>query len=144
MKFITAILKFIFIIAFHLVSFICYPETGKYGDYYFWISIFIWTTVMLSISSNIKYIKLISFPVKIWINISLYLIMIFFIALTMPQRDGINVLTKIKNKKFPTSQDIETGKIKYMNYLMLKRANIDFERTFKNIKDASKILGDEK
>jgi len=138
MKIISFILNIILILGFHLILFICYPETGKYGDYYFWISISIWTTFIMTINSNIKFIKLLSIPAKFFINLAIYTIMIFFISITMPQRDGNSVFDKIKSRKFPTDEDIRIGKIKYLKTILFKNLN---NRSIENIKKAVQNIG---
>ena len=133
---ISLLIKIIFTIVLHFAFFVCYPETGKYGDWYLWGSIMIWSFFFMSMWGNLKFLKLLTFPVASFLNTGLYLAMFFLIALTMPQRDGRSVFKKLNSGKFPTRTDIETGKIKYLNGFLAEKPKEKVNKTVEDVKNS--------
>ena len=114
---IGALVKIAITVASHLLLFTAYPDTDKYGQAYLWISLAIWSTFWLSYQFKFSALKNLLFPLSFLVNVAAMAAMIFFITLTMPQEDGQPVISKLAKMRFPDQDQINRGKIKYLNYL---------------------------
>lgn len=112
---IKIILNIAFIAAYHLIIFVLFPDTGKYGHYYlygfisFWIFIYIYLTTKAFFKN---------FPFNFFLKILFFLIMITSSLILTPQEDKKSIMKKIISFNFPDSQQIQRGKIKYLNKLL--------------------------
>lgn len=113
---IGAMLKIVITLTVHIILFIFYPDTGKYGNAYFWISLSLWSSVWLTFHFKFAAIKNFLFPLSFLIKAAAVAIMIFFITVTMPQDDGRPVIYKLAKIELPDKQQIQRGKIKYLNH----------------------------
>ncbi|MCG2726507.1 MAG: hypothetical protein L6420_09725 [Elusimicrobia bacterium] len=125
-----------FIIAVHMAVFLSYPETGEFGGYYLAISIVLWTGFMLFINLSVKIIKFISGALGHVVNLAILIVMFLSIALTLPQKDRITVLEKIKDGKYPTKQTIQTS----LHKLGLAKKNIPAKQLRKINDGLGKVL----
>lgn len=118
---IRLLLRIILTAAIHFLFFYAYPDTGKYGDAYLWISITLWSCLWILLASRLTAVRKLLFPLNFLINIPIYAAMIFFISLTMPQQDARPVLTKVLKGEFPDEDQLSRGKIKYLNSISLQK-----------------------
>ncbi|GAB4030592.1 MAG: hypothetical protein Fur0012_06740 [Elusimicrobiota bacterium] len=116
-------LKILLTVAIHLFLFSAYPDTGKYGDAYLWISITLWSCLWILLASRLTIAKKLLFPLTFLFNVAIYAVMIFFISLTMPQQDARPVLTKVLKGEFPDEDQLSRGKIKYLNSISFEKGN---------------------
>lgn len=133
---ISLLVKILLTLAAHFALFVCYPETGEYGRWYLWVSIMLWTVLHVSMWTSLKFIKLLTFPVASFVNTGIFLVMVFFVILTMPQRDGKSVYKKLNSGQFPTRADIETGKIMYLNGFMAEKPKEKLDKTMEDVKNS--------
>ncbi|MEW5951261.1 MAG: hypothetical protein AB1637_05155 [Elusimicrobiota bacterium] len=112
---IGVLIKIILTAAAHILLFSSYPDTGKYGTAYFWISLVIWSSFWITYEFKFAAFKKLLFPISFIINAAAIAAMIFFITLTMPQEDGKPVLYKLAKFQFPDEQQLKRGRIKYLN-----------------------------
>lgn len=103
----------------HLVFFVCYPETGQFGNYYLAISLLLWAVFIMFINTSTKLVTLFSGAAGLVINLAAFGLMALALAATMPQDDKASVLEKIKGGKYPDRGTLESG---------LKRFGIDLDR----------------
>ena len=135
--------KILLTITIHLLLYVLYPDTGKYDMWYLWTSIVLWIVFWLWFSEKFSTLKKLLFPLSILINAGIFILMIFFITITMPQEDGTMVIKKISTGKFPSSENIERGKIKYFYSLGLNNSKIDLNKLKDPIKKSyNKIAGE--
>ena len=105
----TLIFRLLFIAAAHFIFFISYPDTGPYGNYFLCASMLAWAGVMTALSGSLKFLALISFGVRIVLNLAVFFLIILSIAAAMPQKDKTSVLKKIRGRQFPTAASVRTG-----------------------------------
>ncbi len=108
----SLIFKILLVALGHYIMFLCYPETGPYGNLYLVISILAWSGFIVIISANLRFIKFISGAAGLLFNLAFFALMLAAIAFTMPQRDRIPVLEKIQKGQFPDRTSLNTGLIK--------------------------------
>lgn len=110
---IKIIVGIIFIILIHMIIFVLYPDTGKYGHHFLYGSIALWSFLYTYITLNLKILSTLSIIIKI-----LFFILIFLsITIITPQEDKKAILSKMMKKEFPDADTINRGKIKYLNGL---------------------------
>lgn len=109
------ILGIMFIVGFHLLIFILFPDTGRYGDYYFYGLISLWSFLYLYLTTVAFFKKL---PFKFIFKIVFFLIMSITSLTIIPQEDKKTILQKIISFNFPDSQQLERGRIKYINKII--------------------------
>jgi hypothetical protein len=117
-----------FIVIFHIIIFVLYPDTGKYGNYYFYGFIALWSFLYIYFSLNIRVFNL--FPFSLIIKILFFTIMFLTVTIITPQDDKKTILSKILSKKFPDADTINRGKIKYLNSFF----NLNIERNINYLK----------
>jgi len=123
----------------HLAVFLCYPETGPYGNLFLIISALIWSVVLVVMNANLKFIKLLSGAAGLLFNLAFFAVMLAAIAFTMPQRDGVSVLKKLQERRFPDRTSLDTGLIKLgVNYRSevkkdIKGLDLGIQKTLKKI-----------
>ena len=119
------ILKILLVALLHLAVFLCYPETGPYGNIFLIISTLAWSTVLVVMNANLKFIKLLSGAVGLLLNMAFFALMLAAIAFTMPQHDGVSIREKIRKRQFPDRTSLDTGLIKLgVNYRSEVKKNI--------------------
>lgn len=126
-----------FIVLFHFVIFILYPDTGKYGNYYLYGLIGIWIFLYLHIITS-RFYSLLTFSTII--RLLFFIIMIFISLIIIPQEDKKTILNKIINLKLPDHEQIERGKIKYLNNLINSKSNKIINPIKDEIYNKTKIL----
>jgi len=117
-----------FIVIFHIIIFVLYPDTGKYGNYYFYAFIALWSFLYIYFSLNIRVFNL--FPFSLIIKTLFFTIMFLTVTIITPQDDKKTILSKILSKKFPDADTINRGKIKYLNSFF----NLNIERNINYLK----------
>lgn len=108
------------IIVFHMLIFILYPDTGKYGEYFFYglISFWIFLYIYIITTRTIKF-----FLSNFFLRIVFFILMTITSLTIIPQDDKTIILKKILTGKLPDQQQIERGKIKYFNHIIKKTLN---------------------
>ena len=111
------IFKILLVALLHLAVFLCYPETGPYGNLFLIISTLAWSVILVVMNANLKFIKLLSGAAGLLFNLAFFAVMLLAIAFIMPQRDGVSVREKIRKRQFPDRTSLNTGLIKLgVNY----------------------------
>ena len=123
----TLIFKLAAVVLVHLALFACYPETGRYGNYYLAVSLVVWAVFIMFINTSTKLVNLFSGLAGLAINLAAFGLMALAIAATMPQADKNSVLAKIQGKNYPDRDTISAG---------LERFGIDLPREAKAGKKA--------
>lgn len=131
-------IKIILIIIIHLTIFVLYPDTGKNGHNYLYASIGIWSFLAIYTSINLKLFNV--FPISIITNILFYILMIFVLLITVPQEDKKSILVKIKKGIYPKAEDIQRGKIKFINSFFNPKINLPEMKPALIEKETKKIL----
>jgi len=103
----------VFIVIFHILIFIFFPDNGKYGDYYFYGFIGLWVFLYVYLSLNIKIFKI--FPFSFITKILFFIFMFLVVTIITPQQDKKTIFSKIVSGNFPDTDTINRGKIKYLN-----------------------------
>jgi len=107
------VIKILLVALLHFIVFVGYPETGPNGNLYLVISMLAWSGLLIFLSANLAFVKLISGGLSVLVNLAFFALMLAAMALTMPQLDKVPVLKKIQSKRFPDRDSINTGLIKF-------------------------------
>jgi len=135
---IKTLISILFIIIIQILIFVFFPDNGKYGNYFFYGSIALWSFLFIYLKLNFKLFNI--FPMSLIFNILFFGLMILITTIILPQEDGKTILSKIIKRDFPDSDTINRGKIKYLNGIFTEtHQSIDTlkketERFFKTIK----------
>lgn len=109
----SLMLKVIAVALVHVAFFACYPETGKMGDYYLWISLLVWTVFMLFLNTSTAILRFISGAFGAALNLAAFALMTLAIAATMPQHDRVSVLEKLQKGRYPDRDTINSGMLRF-------------------------------
>ncbi|MGC9069738.1 MAG: hypothetical protein ACP5IO_00300 [Elusimicrobiales bacterium] len=133
---IQILFSILFIVFFHITIFVLYPDTSQYGDYWLYGLCGIWSFLYLYFTTS-KFYR--SFPFDGFLKFIFFVVMIVSSLLIIPQQDGKSIMKKIYELKFPDFQQINRGKIKFLNAVILK--NIPgIKDTFTDIEEKTKKL----
>ena len=122
----------VFIVIFHVIIFILYPDTGKYGEYYFYGFIAFWSFLYVYLSLNSRIFRI--FPFSVITKIVFFIFMFLTVTLITPQEDNKTILSKIISFKFSDADTINRGKIKYLNLFLGKGFNDNIKHLEKETK----------
>ena len=95
------------VLLIHFIFFVCFPDTGRTGIGYAWVSIAVWTGFMFVASNMLNTIRSLLFTLLF--DIALVGFMGFGISATMPQSDGVSPYKKILRGHYPTQKQIRRG-----------------------------------
>lgn len=109
----TLILKIIAVGLLHLAFYASYPETGRFGNYYLWISLLVWAVFIMFINTSSKLVSMVSGGAGFLVNLAAFALMALAIAATMPQYDKTSVLDKLKAGKYPDRDTVNTGMLRF-------------------------------
>jgi len=129
---ITLLFRVLVIFLIHIVLFAAYPETGKYGNLYLAVSLFLWTGIMILISGAIKAAKFFSGFIGFVMLAGVYAFNVLVLTMTMPQKDKTLVFEKIQNGNYSNYRTFRKGLIRF---------GIDWD---KGIEKASEMLEEQK
>ncbi len=107
----------LFIISFHILIFVLYPDTPPSAHYWLYGLCGIWSFIYLYFVTS-KFYNF--FPFNILLKVIFFLIMIVSSLVIIPQEDKKSIIKKLYEFDLPTSEQIERGKIKFLNGLILK------------------------
>lgn len=127
----SLIFRLILTAVVHFVFFVCYPETGPYGNYFLCLSLALWAGFIIVIGGGLKFLKLINRTLGSVLYLIVFLLISLAIAFTMPQKDKTSVFVKLQNKQFPTKKSLAAG---------FSRFGLKFDAQFK---DGTKVLDSE-
>lgn len=82
----------------HLGAFVCYPESGKMGPTYLYISVLLWT--MFAVMLNRAALNA-SRENRAFIAVAFTLACAFSAISFLPQKDGVSALRKLAAGKYP-------------------------------------------
>ncbi|MCX7641710.1 MAG: hypothetical protein N2Z20_03655 [Elusimicrobiales bacterium] len=105
----------LFIVIFHIITFVLFPDTGRYGNYYLYGLIGLWIFLYLYMITS-RFYNFLSFTPLL--KVIFFIIMMFSSFFIIPQEDKQPILYKLIHKKFPNSEQIKRGKIKYLNNII--------------------------
>lgn len=98
----------------NLGAFVCYPETGRMGMTFLYVSMMLWTAFALLIT------RYSPGPGPAWKTVQLmfFAVACAFSALSLlPQKDGISALTKFNKGQYPDKRDVYLGLLRLgINY----------------------------
>lgn len=100
-------LPIIFIL--HLACLILYPDTGKMGFPFLFVSLLLWTAFLFYLKPatiNIRRDNL------IFLNIIYVMLMLTALLTLTPQEDSVSILNKIIKSQYPTKKSIYKGLLK--------------------------------
>lgn len=109
----TLLLKILAVGLVHLAFFASYPETGGFGNYYLAVSLLMWSGFIIFINTSTRLIRFVSGAAGLAVNLAAFALMALAVAATMPQRDHTSVLEKLQAKKYPTSDTVKAGLLRF-------------------------------
>lgn len=93
----------------HLAFFAGYPDTGPAGNVYLAASLLFWAVFFLYFRTASWLIRLVSGAAARLLTAAVLVLAAFGIAATMPQRDGVSVLKKLRRGEYPDRASLNAG-----------------------------------
>jgi hypothetical protein len=93
----------------HLAFFAAYPDTGPAGNVYLAASLLFWAVFLFYFNTASWLIRLVSGTAARLAAAAVLLLAAFAIAATMPQRDGVSVLKKLRRGDYPDRASLRAG-----------------------------------
>ncbi len=93
----------------HLAFFAAYPDTGPAGSVYLSASVVFWSIFLFYFNTASWLIRLVSGAAARLATAAVLLLAAFAIAATMPQRDGVSVLRKLRRGDYPDRASLRAG-----------------------------------
>lgn len=109
----SLLLKILAVGLVHFAFFTAYPETGGYGNYYLSASLLLWSVFMIFINTSTRLVRFVSGAAGLAVNLAAFALMSLAIAATMPQHDRMSVLKKLQARRYPTSDTVKTGMLRF-------------------------------
>ncbi len=106
-------LKIVAVALVHLALFVCYPETGPYGNYYLAVSLLVWSVFMIFVNTSSRLVRFLNGAAGFAINLAAFALMTVSVAATMPQRDGTPVLKKMQARRYPDKDTVRSGLLRF-------------------------------
>ncbi len=122
---IKTLLGILLIILITITIFILFPDTGKYGNYFLYGYIAIFSFFYLYLTLNLKMFNI--FPLSLILKIIFFIVMIFVILVFTLQEDKKTIFSKIMKGNFPDAETIDRGKIKYINGIFMEPIKINMK-----------------
>lgn len=108
--------RLLIVLLLHLTFFVCFPDVGRFGVFYGWISVVIWSVVAIFSETTFQVLYKIFKPVRILVDLAFVFLAALIIASTFSQKDGVSPLRKIRRGTHPNKTDFYRG----LNKLGLK------------------------
>lgn len=101
--------RLVIVLLLHLAFYICFPDVGRFGVFYGWISVVIWSVVAIFAETTFQVLHKIFGPLKILVDLAFIFVVAITIASTFPQEDRVSPLRKIKRGTHPNKTDFYRG-----------------------------------
>ena len=92
--------------AVHLGAFVSYPQSGKFGPTFLYISILLWTALAVMLNRALANA---SRENKAFVAVAFALVCAFSALSFLPQKDGVNPLRKLAAGQYPAGPDLYFG-----------------------------------
>jgi hypothetical protein len=101
--------RIILLLALHVAFFIFFPNAGRYGLLYGWVSLALWCYVVHALQKPLDFLSGIFPGLFIFCDLIVLAGAFACIAMTMPQSDGMHPVKKLACKHYPSKTDINKG-----------------------------------
>ena len=109
----TLIFRIAIIILIHIILFAAYPDTGKFGNLYFFVSIFCWSGLLIFVSRLLNAMPLLGKFLSTLAVLIIYGITIASTAYLMPQTDKVSAYDKAMKGNIPNWQTFKRGLLRF-------------------------------